>query len=307
MTLPLKFIAQSFTPVPYIIAIGSTIVFLGYPHFVTGGVPDPYVVETVASDIVSYVIAFIILGLSVFAYRTKIMQKVEAHKLIIAAVLFISLSSLPFIFIPGKAGYISLIDGRHLYLTSIFSSILLAALLLSFYKMFKYKQAIFLLFSFIIFYVGFNISQINSALNTQRGLAFTRKSILQKIETSYPKLQQSVVFYIESDTPYYGLAYGDNILPFQSGFGQTLLVWYNQRGESFPACFFIDQFLYVLQSEGYRECEGRGFGFFRKMDNLKSAVETNKVRPDKIIAFSYISSKNSIEDITPRIRKQVLK
>lgn len=277
---------------------------MGYPNFVKGGVADPYISQTIGSDIVTYLFAALLFTICIIVFKFFKGKKETLLSMIIpASIIFIILTSLPLIIIPGTAGYYSLLDGRHLYITSIFSSILLITI---FYGLFffisKKKIGVVagLVFSFIFLWM--NIQGIRSDLNVQRAAAYTRKSILDRITLLYPKLSQKTVFYIESDVPYYGLAYGDNILPFQSGFGQTLLVWYNARGEDFPACFFRDQFLYVLQSEGYRECEDRGFGYFRKMDNLVKAVRENDIETSDIVAFSYISSKNYLQDITRQVK-----
>lgn len=306
VTIPLKFIAQSFIPVPYIIAVGSTMVLLGYPHFVQGGTPDPYVVETVASDIVSYIIAFGIILLSLFLLTLKPIRNLKINKFIISSGLCIMLSSLPFILIPGKAGYISLIDGRHLYLTSVFSSILLGGLVFSLYKMFTSKRLILLaILSFIVLYIGMNALQIRKALNTQMGLAFTRKMVLEKIYKSYPHFPQKVIFYTESNTAFYGLPDDEKILPFQSGFGQTLLVWYNAHGEDIPACFFQNQYLYVLLAQNYKECGGRGFGYYRSLELLSETLRINKLSSKNVIAFRYNSFTNSLTDITQEIQNKL--
>ncbi len=304
VTFPLKFIAQSFIPVPYIIALGSTMVLLGYPHFVLGGTSDPYVVETVASDIVSYVVAFVIIGLSVFTYRIKVIHKIGIHKVAIASVLFISLSSLPFIFIPGKGGYLSLIDGRHLYLTSIFSSILLSVLVLVAYRVLGRKKILLVGF-FVVLYIGMNMMVIRKALNIQMGIAFTRQQILKTIYTLYPHLPPKVIFYVESNTAFYGLPDEEKILPFQSGFGQTLLVWYNDHGENIPSCFFQSKYLYVLLSQDYKECGGRGFGYYRNINLLKESLAANNLYAKNVIAFRYNSFTNSVIDITKELQNKL--
>lgn len=306
LTHPLKFLAQSFIPVSYIIAVGSTIVLLGYPHFVLGGTPDPYIVETVSSDIVSYVIAIIILSLSVFLCMQKSMRELEMHKLVSAAVLFVSLSALPFIFIPGKAGYLSLIDGRHLYLTSVFSSILLAGLLFATGQIFNMKKTVLIAIGvFVVLFSGMNAMTIHKALNIQMGIAFTRQQILKKIYTEYPHLPQKVVFYTESNTAFYGLPDEEKILPFQSGFGQTLLVWYNEHGDTIPSCFFKGKYLYVLLSQDYKQCGGRGFGYYRSIDLLKESLLANHLSSKSVIAFRYNSFSNSIIDITKEIQDRL--
>ena len=85
-----------------------------------------------------------------------------------------------------------------------------------------------------------------------------------------------------------------------------MLVWYNEHGENFPSCFFKGQFLYVLQSQGYRQCEGRGFGYFRKAEDLKKSIKENNLRPENVVAFSYISSENSLKNITQKTREKLL-
>lgn len=303
-TAPLKSLVQSFIPVKYIIDISDTIIKLGYPNFAKGGVADPYISQTIGSDIVTYLSTILLLIICIISFKLYLKKKeILLARAIPSSIMFIGLTSLPLIIIPGSAGYYSLLDGRHLYITGIFSSILLITLFYGLFFLFLKKKIWQILgLVFLLIFLWVNIQSLRGDLNRQRGIAYTRKSILDTITLAYPKLSQKTVFYIESDKPYYGFAFGDNILPFQSGFGQTLLVWYNARGENFPACFFRDQFLYVLRSEGYRECEGRGFGYFRKMDNLINAVKQNNISKNDVIVFSYISSKNYLQDITQQIR-----
>ena len=65
-----------------------------------------------------------------------------------------------------------------------------------------------------------------------------RHNILNQISEDNLKLTDKQVFYTESDTSYYGLPDETKILPFQSGFGQTLLVWF-EKSERFPNDFFV--------------------------------------------------------------------
>ena len=130
-----------------------------------------------------------------------------------------------------------------------------------------------------------------------------RQSILHKISDTYPTLPQKAVFYITSDAPYYGLPYEEPIVPFQSGFGQTLLVWYNARIDDLPACLFEHQYLYVLLSEDYKECGGRGFGYFRKPESFNQAIKKYELDPNNVIAFRFSSSTNSLLDVTEETRE----
>jgi len=113
------------------------------------------------------------------------------------------------------------------------------------------------------------------------------------------------VFYTESDTSYYGLPIEEKIMPFYSGFGQTLLVWYEGKGEDFPACFFKDKYLYAIIEEGYKECEGRGYGYFRKFDSLKTAILKYSIDPKNVISFSHIAGDEKLVDTSLEIREKL--
>lgn len=306
LTSPLKFIAQSIIPTDYIINMSSVILSLGYPFLSTGRVPNPYIVESVGADIVSYIFAFLIIGVSAFFLLKHKYEKKSFNTLIPVSLLFIALSSLPFIVVPGKSGYFSLLDGRHLYITSVFSSILLSILFFNIHSYFNKKTA-WIIVVIVAVFIGGNMLKIRKDLNTQQANAFLRTYVLDSVISAYPNLPNKTIFYTESDKSYYGLAQNEKILPFQSGLGQTLLVWYNSHGEKFPACLFRAKYLYVLLSEGYKECEGRGFGYYRKLDLLREAISANKLSPNSVFAFRFNSNKNSLEDITLEIRNKIKK
>ncbi|MDP2638261.1 MAG: hypothetical protein Q8P26_04335 [Candidatus Levybacteria bacterium] len=308
-TLPLRFISQGILPQEFIINLSNMLVNLAYPVFKNSEeliLLTPHIIESVGADIVSYFFSVIVICISIFFIISYKKKEENLSKIILLSLIFICLSSFPFILIPGRAGYNSLIDGRHFYVTEIFTSILLTSIGFSFYLLFRKSRVILimLIVSFMLFSF-YNIMSIRNRLHENVLIGNLRKGILEKISSTYPDIPQEVIFYIESDKAYYGLPPEEKILPFQSGFGQTLLVWYNEHGEAFPACFFEDQYLYVQESEGYRECGGRGFGFFRKMESLKSAIQKQNINAVTIIGFSYSSSTNTLSDVTEDIRKEL--
>lgn len=304
---PLKFVSQSIIPPSFIIILSSTIIKLGYPQLLQGGIADPHLVESIGADIVSFGTALLVIMLCFLLTKKDKFKKNDSTKLIWISVIFIFLSALPFIFIPGPAGYFSLVDGRHLYITNAFTSILLSSLGWMFYSLYDNKFIRKAIIFVLIIFLGFNILQIRKDLNTQMGYAYLRKSILNQIIKEYPKLPERVVFYTESDKAYYGLPPTEYILPFQSGFGQTLLVWYNMHGDNLPSCFFKSKYLYVLLEQDYKECEGRGFGYYRKLDSLKAAIGANQLKAGNVIAYRFYSQNNKLENITLAIRKEIQK
>jgi len=82
------------------------------------------------------------------------------------------------------------------------------------------------------------------------------------------------------------------------------LIWYNSQ-ENFPPCFHKDVFLYELTAQGYRECQGRGFGYFREFNKLKQALKEYNLTADSVFAFEWQKGKNELFDITQEVRKSL--
>lgn len=307
ITMPLRVLAQSIIPVEYIIGASNLLIKTAYPQFVAvDNAPNPYIVESLGADIISFSFAAIIL---IGSYGIYIFFKKRGEdsysRVLLLAIVFIGLSSLPFVLVPGKAGFLSLLDSRHFYLTGIFTSILLTTISLGLYEIFSRKRFVLVLLTiFVICFSILNISKIRSDISKQIEVGQLRERLLNEVLSKYPRLPDKIVFYIPSDKSFYGVE--ENIMPFQSGFGQTLLVWYNAHGESFPACFFGDQFLYVQLSQGYRECEGRGFGYYRDIAKLKETLKLNAIDKSGVIGFHYRSADRRFIDITKELRERVL-
>lgn len=306
--IPVRFTVQSIISQDTIIKSASNLMTYSYPQFLEGGSPNPYIVESVASDVIMVGLFSIILFIVGIFFRL-LQNKKEARlaKIILISPIFVILSALPLILVPGRAGYDSLIDGRHIYISNIFTSIFIASLGYGIYKLKTSKKVLVFLSLIFLIVIFINISKVRSDINNQVAIASVRKNILVKIQNSYPTLPERVVIFADSDKAYYGLTPGDNILPFQSGFGQTLLIWYSLHGINYPACFFVDQFLYVQVNEGYRECQGRGYGYFRKIDSLQKFVKESRFPVENIIAFTYNSTNNTLTDTSEWVRNSLKK
>lgn len=307
LTVPLKGIVQSLFPQDFLIRAADSIVKLGYPRFVTDRVAEPKISQTVGVDIVNFVLSVVILaGVWFLLRRWHGDGKIELYRTTLFSLLLIAASVLPLILIPGSAGYFSLINGRHLYVAGIGSSVLLALMSMEGIAYIRRKRANIAPIGFLLLtmFVFLNIIKIRDHINKQVRVANERRRILQHIETVYPDIPEKSVFYSEGGAAYYGLPPEEKIMPFQSGFGNTLMVWYDLSGENFPACFFKQQYLYVLTSQSYKECGGKGFGYFREFDKLRTAVEQNQIARESIIAFEYNSTKQTLKDISFKVREK---
>lgn len=313
-SLSLRVIPQSLISASQIISWAERLVFLAYfPHFVAAdGSANPYVVETIAFDLMSYFLALIILLFfyALYRYFKRIKEKKLERGLLFSFTLVVG-SAFPFIFPPGKAGYFSIFEPRNLYITGIGSSLLLGIGIFGFSgwlaskikKIFRFKEKFLAYGLTLVFFTSvffLHVGNIRKDIDKLVINSQLRKSILTQIKTAHPDLPEKVVFYIESDKAYYGLPPEEKILPFQSGLGQTLLVWYQEK-EKFPPCFFQDVFLYEITSQGYRECDGRGFGYFRKDEDLAAALKENNLTPENVIAYRFNSEDSSLVDITSHL------
>lgn len=211
--------------------------------------------------------------------------------------LFIVLTTLVFIFAPERSGRIYYLESRHFYLPMIAASFLVTYLLV------RLKSR--LLFIIIIIFIFLNIVYTRQSIILTHQYSSTRRNIIEQISYLYPVLPQKVIFFVDSDSSYFGLAESVHILPFQSGFGQALMIQYSQT-ENLPSDFFTGKFLWSIDSQGYEEHDGRGFGYFRDFTELNYSLSKTKISPTSVIAFKWDSKRQELTDSTEIVQKQLL-
>lgn len=250
--------------------------------------------------ILSSVIFFYLLYRLINYVRFK--QK-EKLKDLLVVLLFLIASVFPFIVIPGQDNDFRIFPSRYLYFGLAGYSILLAIVvkvLADSGKRLLFGMSLALILVNIAYGTVDNWQEINAVYKEGQ----TRLGILNSIKNSYPKLSEKVVFFSESDSSFYGLPEKDRILPFQSGFGQTLLVWY-QLSENFPKEFFQNKFLWEIKDQGYAEFNGRGFGYFRDFSSLGKVMQDKELPLESALSFRFESGQDSIQDITGEVQGRV--
>lgn len=255
---------------------------------------DLFIQEKVFEKV--FVAAFI-LSLIGLLYLVRKYKKRFESKILIFSASFIVINSFIYAFSPGRTGIVTFIDSRNLYFVSVGTAILLA----SFISLIYYSKRKTLAIIVACLVVGLNVYWLQAEIGSIAKTGSIRKGILYKIRKLHSDLPQRVVFYTESDSSFYGLSDSERIMPFQSGFGQTLLVWYQEK-ENYPKEYFKDNFLWNITEEGYKEINNRGFGYFRDFDKLAQTVSKEGVPIGSIIAFRYGSKQQALEDITQEIR-----
>ncbi|MEK7526481.1 MAG: hypothetical protein AAB546_03305 [Patescibacteria group bacterium] len=294
--IPFKSISQSTVPVGLIRLVADQVALV-FPDTLTGGFGSPQFEVFV----VKRVMEMISLGLAVLILLTGLVFFVKKRKspIILFSFLWIIVNSVIFAFSPERSGVVFTVDSRNLYFISIGSAIVVAYFLTNFYT-----NKVWVTTAITVILFGANIFWLNCELIifTQRGKI--RREILQQIKNRYPDLPMKTLFYIQSDKSYYGLPEDQKILPFQSGLGQTLLVWYYPQ-EKFSKEFFKDRFLWEIEAQGYKEVGEVGFGFVREPLLLYEMKEKYNLPADAIIAFKWISRTEELVDITPEVRLEL--
>ncbi len=284
-TIPLKIITQILVPSDFLMGISK---YMSNFYSVNG-------VMSFLSITGGLVASILIVK---FLYQRKYLAN---HNKILFGFGWVVLNSFIFSLSPETSGAIVAVDSRNLYFVAMGMS-LLVVIILNILTKGDAKKTILISLLLLIF----NLYWLNSNLNKVVLPGQTRKAILNQIKSDYPDLPDKTIFFVSSDTSYYGLAGEDKIPPFQSGFGQTLLAWYFS-GENFPGTFYKDRFLWDIKSQGYKEGGGRGFGYFRDFGLLKQTIKEYNLPVDSVVSYSWNSKLQWLTNTTEEVRLKLTK
>lgn len=254
----------------------------------------------VASNAFGYDFATIILGsfvvFSIFKFGKSVSNKLPIY-LGMSIVLF---TIFPLLILNR---YLTYLDSRYFYPATLGFSLILCSLVIRATST-KNKTIIGLGLLALVLVLSIHLLSLKETVNSLAKLGQMRKSIINYIVNSHPALPSKTIFYTESDSTFYGLTENEKIMPFQSGFGQLLLVRYNPI-EHFATDFFSNRFLWDITDQGYKEIESRGFGYFRDFDPLVRTMNDFGLDKASVIAYRYDSEKKSVEDITQEVQGRI--
>lgn len=296
VTFPAKAFFQAFLPAEFWLKIGR---FIGrvLPHRweINTSQFSVSVNEKILEPL--FILGFI--AVCIFTIRRYLRLKTFETKIMLWALFFVIFNSVIYAFSPERTGIITFIDSRNLYFTSIGSFLWIVALL---YRRFENKNilAVFFVFAFVLVQVFFLETEFFKLVE----IGMLRKTIIAQIHKKVPYLTNNSVFFVISDTPYYGLSEEHKTPPFQSGFGHTLLVTYSEQ-KLFSAKFYSDSFLWPLGSQNYLSDGGQAFGYFSEYSALIAAMRQYKISTEDVYAFSWQGGTESLLDITEQTRTTI--
>ena len=82
-----------------------------------------------------------------------------------------------------------------------------------------------------------------------------------------------------------------------------MMVWYFDTGK-IPAELLSDMYLWNINAQGYRQIQGKGFGYFYQIGKLQQAFrEDPTLAQEQVIGFSYKAGAKELIDITQDVRR----
>lgn len=300
VTFPAKIFTQSLIPTGLLLNMAKIITKMLPVNIrgIYGTTNFDNFVEQISLQTINWIV--FILGILLIIYVIKKSRDRMVKKIIIFGWIFVVLNSFIYVLSPGRSGSIPVVDSRNIYLPSLGAALFIVTAI---YTLVREKIIVTILV--LIPVLVLNIFWLEKELKILGDRGTERKNILYEIKNNYPVLPLKVVFYMVSDSSYYGLPETDRIFPFETNFGRTLMVWYLPT-ENLPKGFFSQiDFLHGLTDEGYRYFENRGFGYFRNLNSLLMAINESKLGKESIIAYQYDSISKTLTDITDQVREKI--
>jgi hypothetical protein len=106
------------------------------------------------------------------------------------------------------------------------------------------------------------------------------------------------IFYVEGDQAY---VFDGNYTPFQHGFGYSLMVLYHNSGK-IPLGLLTSGYFFNFE-QGYKEKDGKGFGFYTNFDKLKEDTTRFHFSPNAIHVLYYDSKNHRVTEVSDKTRK----
>ncbi|MFZ5799982.1 MAG: hypothetical protein ACOY3D_01205 [Candidatus Omnitrophota bacterium] len=208
--------------------------------------------------------------------------------------------------------YYAFLQSRYYFYPTVGTSLLLALMFLYFLEILQerikrpgLRRNLFAVMATIVFapMLLSHYRYINTYLEEQARWGAIRKSVLDTMYNAYPRPEAKSIFYTESNGSYYGY---EKIMPFDDGFANILLTYYIGKGNNFGVDFLnLGRFFRNYYSEGYKEINGQGFGYFRDYDKLLTCLKENHLSAENVYAFRFNASSNETTDITEDIRSRI--
>ena len=146
----------------------------------------------------------------------------------------------------------------------------------------------------------------------------------------HPTIPKNTIFYVRcKEICYRNSEFGISnslVLPFSSGPGWIIMLYYSRQNEKAYAPFFTryegetelwdwkvgryvrvknQDFLWDMGAQGYRKIGNYSFGYFVSEDYLRETIKNNNLNKNIVIGLEYDEKNFKITDISQEIRKDL--
>jgi|GEM_PF-3725667 len=133
-----------------------------------------------------------------------------------------------------------------------------------------------------------------------------RKHMLEDISYHLNFTKKQEIVFIKTSTG--GFHNTNDIFGFGTSFGRALLIWNWFQGDNkqkIPPCLYDPLFFFTSPVNDYKQCDGKGYGYFQDIDKLRKAVKQYTINPKAIDAFAYNQATNTFTMINPEIQSEL--
>lgn len=252
------------------------------------------IAQTVVLDLLAVILSFLIF-VTIFFLQKRV--DAGSRKYIWFFVTFILLSFLPYVIISKSFAYL---ESRYYYLAAIGAAFILALALSVVWAISK-KIGLGLTLLAILF-VSYHALEVNKYVEKQKELSLERKGFLSQLNSIKPGLEtKKNIFLVTGSHDFY---IEGNKVPFQSGMGHTLAVWYYHTGKV-PKEVVKEGKLFEIGSQGYFEYDAYGFGYFSNLEDFRSNLSGRKIEDPDLIFLYYDARNKRLINITEEISEEL--
>lgn len=263
--------------------------------------------ETTAYDVM--VFYSLMLVFTFFTFLMYLNKSIKARELAFKISSFSFLSIVCYGIILSPQGRIfNSPDSRYLYLSAESTLFILGSMIYLVWERFKNVDLFkliggIILLAYIIVWGIYSFNYTQSITRKVEALSMVRKNMIDQVYYLHPTVPAKAAIYIHCKNNICG---GNSkfemlpswVVPFQSGFGWSLLTVYSGVSPKKYAPFFSEYFLWDPLSNNYKEINGIGFGYFTSINALKKTVKKYHLSGENVIILEYDSYGNKIKNIT---------
>lgn len=227
----------------------------------------------------------------------------------------------------------NIVEPRYLYFTGFLVMSIMGWLLVEvFNSKLKYLNSLknLTVVVFIFTYIIYSYTNTQNRIEKLKKESFIREGLISQILKIYPSIPKKTIFFVKckqtcTRNSEFGLS-NNLVLPFSSGPGWIILLQYAKNNEQAYSHFFrtynknqiiwdwrtgkfryalVNEFLWDMGAQGYRQIGDYGFGYFISMDLLKEDLKKNKLNKDIVIGLEYDDKNFKIKDYSQEIINQL--